>query len=165
MIGVDPGLADLGWGIVASERGRHSHLAHGVVRTKATDPPAQRLLQLFEALQALIGQFHPTAAGIETLFFNKNITSALPVAQARGVALLAFAQAGLTVGEYSPPQIKSSLVGVGTADKHQVQEMVKILLNLKDLPKPDHAADALAAAICHLHRAPFGALIPGLTAP
>lgn len=162
VLGVDPGLADLGWGVIESNKGQHRHLAHGVLKTKADAAPGARLLLLYDGLIKILQEFKPAQAGIESLFFTKNITSALPVAQARGIALLAFAQNGITVGEYSPPQIKQSLVGIGNADKAQVQEMVRILLKLPQIPKPDHAADALAAAVCHVHRAGFSQILAGI---
>lgn len=151
ILGIDPGLADLGWGVIESSRGRHRHLGHGVIQTSAREIPEQRLLKIFEGIQALIRQFQVTCAGLETLFFVKNITSALPVAEARGVVRLALALAGIPIGEYNPTAIKNALVGVGRAEKAQVQEMVRLLLGLDQIPEPNHAADALAAAICHSH--------------
>jgi crossover junction endodeoxyribonuclease RuvC len=108
-------------------------------------------LRIYDQISALVGRYAPAEAGIENLYFAKNITSALPVAQARGVALLVFAQKSLTVGSYPPQAIKQAVVGHGRAEKKQVQELVRILLGLEAVPSPDHAADALAAAICHAH--------------
>ncbi|MEI8092963.1 MAG: crossover junction endodeoxyribonuclease RuvC [Spirochaetales bacterium] len=158
VLGIDPGLASLGWGVISVDGGRSTHVAHGVLTTAAGQPQEARLLYLYNEVQKLIVQFCPEQAGIENLYFVKNISSGLPVAEVRGVVLLAFAQAGLAVGQYNPTQIKLALVGVGQADKRQVQEMVKLLLKLPEIPKPDHAADALAAAICHVNQGPPGGL-------
>ena len=152
VLGVDPGLASLGWGVVRSERGRLSHVAHGVLTTKAGTPAEERLKYLYDEIQGLVELYSPEQAAIEKLYFMKNVSSALPVAEVRGVLLLAFAQAQLVVGQYDPTQIKSAVVGVGKAEKHQVQEMIRFLLSLPEIPRPDHAADALAVAVCHLHR-------------
>lgn len=154
VLGIDPGLASLGWGVVSSRGGRHYHIAHGVIKTASGVPQELRLLQIFNEVCALLQEHRPDQGAMENLFFVKNITSGLPVAEVRGVVQLAFAQNQLPLGQYNPTQIKLALVGVGQADKNQVQEMVKLLLKLPDLPKPDHAADALAAAICHLHQGP-----------
>jgi crossover junction endodeoxyribonuclease RuvC len=111
----------------------------------------ERLARIYDRLAALIREYSPDEAGIEDIFFTKNITSAIPVAQARGAALLLFCRRALPVGDYPPPVIKQAVVGYGRADKKQVQELVRFLLGLKEIPRPDHAADALAAAICHAH--------------
>ena len=158
VLGIDPGLASLGWGVISAAGGRYTHVAHGVLSTKAGQPQEARLLFLYNEVQRLIAEHHPDQAGMENLYFVKNITSGLPVAEVRGVVQLAFAQAGLIIGQYNPTQIKLALVGVGQADKRQVQEMVKLLLKLPEIPKPDHAADALAAAICHVNQGPKGVL-------
>jgi crossover junction endodeoxyribonuclease RuvC len=152
ILGIDPGLASLGWGIVQSESGRLSHIAHGVFTTEAKSLPEARLLFLYTEITRLIDIYHPDQAAVEKLYFMKNVTSGLPVAEVRGVILLAIAQARLLLGQYDPTQIKSSVVGAGHADKAQVQEMVRLLLGLAAIPKPDHAADALAVAVCHVHR-------------
>jgi len=156
VLGIDPGLASLGWGVISSRGGRTTHLAHGVLTTKAGQPQEARLLYLYSEVQKLIQEHKPEQASMENLYFVKNISSGLPVAEVRGVVLLAFAQAGLAIGQYNPTQIKLALVGVGQAEKRQVQEMVKLLLGLPGIPKPDHAADALAAAICHVNQGPPG---------
>ena len=155
ILGLDPGLSDLGYGLVRKSGNSLRHLAHGSIRTKADQPLELRLQTIFVELQALIQTWSPQIAGIESLFFTKNISSALPVAHARGVIMLCCAMAGLSVREFSPPQIKQAVVGSGRADKHQVQEMVKLILGLSEIPKPDHAADALAAAICLAHMSPL----------
>jgi crossover junction endodeoxyribonuclease RuvC len=151
ILGVDPGLAHTGYGIIDYSLSRLFHVAHGVISTPPEMETGRRLLCIYARLAALIEEYAPAEAGIENLYFAKNITSALPVAQARGVAFLLFAQKSLTVGDYSPTVIKRAIVGSGRADKTQVQELVKLLLGLKELPRPDDAADALAAAICHAH--------------
>ena len=151
VLGIDPGLASTGWGVVDSDGTRHKHVDHGTVKTGSKEAPELRLLALHRELTELIRAFKPEGLGIETLFFTKNISSALPVAQARGVALLSAAEQGLTVMEFSPMTIKQSVVGTGGADKAQIQEMVRLLLGLNENPKPDHAADALAAAITFIH--------------
>jgi len=152
VLGIDPGLAALGWGVVSSNAGRHTHRAHGVIKTSPGGAPELRLLEIYDSICALLDEYKPEFGAIENLFFVKNITSGLPVAEVRGVVQLAFAQRGLPLGQYNPTQIKLALVGVGHAEKHQVQEMVKLLLGLSEVPKPDHAADALAAAVCHIHQ-------------
>ena len=151
VLGIDPGLARTGWGVVESTGTRHKHVNHGSISTDSQLSMEIRLLELHRSLVALIEEYKPSAMGIETLFFTKNVSSAIPVAQARGVALLSAAQAGLAVGEFSPVTIKQSVVGSGSADKNQVQQMVRLLLGLEDIPRPDHAADALAAAITYIH--------------
>ena len=157
ILGLDPGLADLGWGMVLVEGSMIRHLGHGAIHTKANQSVELRLHQIHLELSAVIAEWKPQAASIEALFFAKNVSSALPVAQARGVILLSCAMAGLPVAEYTPSQIKQAVVGSGRAEKLQVQEMVRLILGLPAIPKPDHAADALAAAICHSHFAAFGA--------
>lgn len=153
IMGIDPGLADVGYGVIAwDERARTAgHVAHGVIRTPASDPPARRLQTIYAELRALIAEHRPDAVAVEQLFFARNVKTAMAVAQARGVAILATAESGAPLAEYSPPQIKLALTGQGRAGKRQVQLMVRALLNLKEIPRPDHAADALATALTHLH--------------
>jgi crossover junction endodeoxyribonuclease RuvC len=151
ILGVDPGLAQTGYGIIDSGGSRLVHVTHGVISTPADMETGERLLRIYDRLAALIKEYGPDEAGIENLFFTKNITSAIPVAQARGAALLLFSRKALAVGDYPPLVIKQAIVGYGRADKKQVQEFVRLLLGLKEIPRPDHAADALAAAICHAH--------------
>lgn len=151
VLGIDPGLAQTGWGVIDSDGARHRHIGHGTVKTSSSEEPGQRLLELYNELTSIITSYKPVGMGIETLYFVKNITSAMPVAQARGVVILTAAQAGITIGEFSPVTIKQSVVGAGGADKAQVQEMVRLLLGLSEIPKPDHAADALAAAVTFVH--------------
>jgi crossover junction endodeoxyribonuclease RuvC len=154
-IGIDPGTAILGWGILDEERGSLQSVASGVLRTPSDQQPAQRLLLLHEGLNELIQTYRPHAAAIEELFFSRNVTTALAVGQARGVVLLCMAQAGVPIYEYKPLTVKQTVAGYGGADKRQMQEMVRLTLNLKHIPKPDDAADALAIAICHAYRAPM----------
>jgi len=150
-LGIDPGFAHIGWGVVDYIGARHRHVEHGSISSDRNELPAGRLLALYNELNAIIDRLRPIALGIETLYFLKNISSAMAVAQARGVILLAAAERGMAVGEFSPLVIKQSVVGSGKAQKTQVQEMVKILLGLSNIPRPDHAADALAAAITFIH--------------
>jgi crossover junction endodeoxyribonuclease RuvC len=150
-LGIDPGLAHTGVGIVQSQGQSIRHLHHSVIETKAGSPQALRLLAIKEALEDLLGEFSPQAASVETLYFAKNVGSALPVSEARGAVLLTLADLGIPVFEYTPLVIKQTVVGVGRAEKAQVQEMVRLILGLQEVPRPDHAADALAAAIC-LHQ-------------
>lgn len=147
-MGIDPGLANTGWGLVLQQGPRLSCLAYGCVTTPSSMELSQRLAKIHEQIGAVIGRYAPTCVGIETVWFGQNITAAFATGQARGAALVACAQAGLQVGEFSPKQIKLAVVGEGGAEKEQVQYMVKQLLGLEAVPKPDHASDALAAAIC-----------------
>lgn len=148
ILGIDPGLANTGWGLVLQQGPRLSCLAYGCVTTPSSMELSQRLAKIHEQIGAVIGRYAPTCVGIETVWFGQNITAAFATGQARGAALVACAQAGLQVGEFSPKQIKLAVVGEGGAEKEQVQYMVKQLLGLEAVPKPDHASDALAAAIC-----------------
>ena len=149
ILGIDPGLANTGWGIVHQVGPRLTCLAYGCVSTPTSMPLANRLAKIHEQIVAVAARYQPTCVGIETVWFGQNITAAFATGQARGAALVACANAGLDVGEFSPKQIKLAVVGTGAADKGQVQYMVKQLLSLDAVPKPDHAADALAAAICY----------------
>lgn len=151
IIGIDPGLANAGWGIVDVNGNRISYIAHGSIKTESGLPTPLRLKKLFTEIQQIIGEYKPIDGAMETLYFAKNVKSALPVAEARGVLTLGLVMSGLNVGDYTPLQIKQAVVGNGRADKNQVQQMVKLLLGLDKIAKPDHAADALAAAICHVH--------------
>lgn len=151
VLGIDPGTATTGFGVVAFEGGRLLSLKHGVLRTPPGRPLEERLRSIFEGVSDLIRAARPDCLAVEELFFNKNVRSALAVGQARGVVLLAAALAGLSVSEYTPLQVKQAVVGYGRAEKQQIQQMVKVLLRLDAVPKPDDAADALAIAICHLH--------------
>lgn len=151
ILGIDPGLASVGYGLI--EQGprdrRPRHIEHGVIETSAGLPLALRLDAIHRRLRELIREHEPTHAAVEEIFFSRNVKTAVAVAQARGVAIQA--AVGLELAEFSPPRIKLALVGHGRADKNQVQQMVRAVLNLPEIPRPDHAADALAAALCHLH--------------
>lgn len=156
VLGVDPGTAITGYGVVAEEEnGDFSLLACGVIRTEAHVAMHLRLLELFRDLQALIEEFRPDEMAVEKLFFGRNVTTAISVGQARGSILLAAALAGLDVIEYTPAEVKQAISGYGNADKEQVQEMVRQLLGLKEAPQPDDAADGVAIAICHLQAARY----------
>jgi crossover junction endodeoxyribonuclease RuvC len=154
VIGIDPGLAATGWGVVRFDGSRFIHVGHGVVKTDPGTPLSHRLLTIHSELRKVLSAHSPSEAGVEDLFFAKNVGSAMQVAQARGVALLALAQSGIEVGTYSPQQVKQAVIGRGKAAKDQVQRLVAVVLGLEEIPGPDHAADALAVAICHTNRFP-----------
>lgn len=148
ILGIDPGIADTGYGLIKLNANKNVVcLAYGSVKTAAKLPLADRLEILFRELDKIIKKYKPAAAAIEQLFFNKNTKTALIVGQARGVALLALRQNNLLIREFTPSQVKQAVSAYGAADKKQVQKMVKLLLNLKEIPQPDDAADALALAI------------------
>ncbi len=149
ILGIDPGFAATGWGIVDASGTRFNHISHGYIKTLPSDDIGFRLDFIFRNIIDIIDEYHPVCAGIEEIFFARNKISALPVAQAKGVILLALEQSGINTVAYTPLQIKQALTGNGRADKNQVQDMVKLLLGLKETIKPDHSADALAAAICY----------------
>lgn len=150
ILGIDPGLAHTGWGIVRQSGPRMACQAYGCVTTTTATPLAERLAKIHEQISAVIERYRPTCLGIETIWFGQNVTAAFATGQARGAALVACAQAGIQVGEFTPKQIKLAVVGEGGAEKEQVQYMVKQLLELNEVPRPDHASDALAAAICYV---------------
>jgi len=153
VIGIDPGTATTGYGLVR-EREADSALdcvAYGVIVTPAGQALPKRLQTIYRELRGIIDLYRPDTGAVEKLFFQKNVTTAMSVGQGRGVAMLALAEGGLEVGEYSPREVKLAVAGYGNADKRQMQEMVRVLLELDSVPKPDDAADALAVAICHLH--------------
>ena len=151
ILGIDPGYAILGYGIVEMKGNHFTSCDFGAVTTDSKADMPDRLKHIYNMLMGIISEFEPEAASVEELFFNTNSKTALLVGQARGVAMLACANSGLAIYEYTPLQIKQALVGYGRAEKGQVQAMVKTILNLDKIPKPDDAADALAAAICHGH--------------
>jgi crossover junction endodeoxyribonuclease RuvC len=159
VLGLDPGLATTGWGVVEQESGQLSLVDFGVIITAPGQPLASRLQTLYRELTSLVSHQQPDLAAVEELFFSRNARTALIVGQARGVALLGLANAGLSVCEYTPLQIKQAVVGYGQATKHQVQQMVRMLLTLPEVPRPDDAADAIAVAICYLHGARFEELV------
>ena len=149
ILGIDPGLAHTGWGIVETRGSLCRARAYGCVTTKASTPLPQRLGTIFDELTLAIEKYGPTQLAIEKIFFGENTRSAMATAQARAAALVAGAHAGVEVGEYTPMQIKQAVVGTGSADKRQVIYMVRNVLELDHDPRPDHCADALAAAVCH----------------
>jgi crossover junction endodeoxyribonuclease RuvC len=160
VIGIDPGTALTGYGLVQRKSDTTLELVDfGVIRTASHQPMSRRLVKLHTELGSLLERYKPDEAAVERLFFQKNVKTALSVGQARGVVLLALATAGLVVEEYSPQDIKLAVTGYGAADKGQMQRMVKMLLTMDDVPKPDDAADALAVAICHAHSAALQARI------
>lgn len=148
IIGIDPGLSDTGWGIIKYKDRKFTYIAHGCIKTKANDSLPDRLLQIYNVVASLIDEYKADKMAIEALYFNKNISSAIPVSHARGVVLLAFAQKNIECFSYTPSTIKQAVAGSGSATKEAVQQMVKVLLALKEIPKPNHAADALAVAMC-----------------
>ncbi len=153
-LGLDPGTATTGYGLVCLEPdGSLLAVKYGVITTPKNTPAPERLVILYEQMQDLLREHKPKAAAVEKLFFQRNVSTALAVGQARGVMLLSLAQAGLGVSEYTPNEIKQAVAGYGSAGKRQMQEMVRVLLALDDIPRPDDAADALAVAITHLHSA------------
>ncbi len=158
-IGIDPGTAITGYGLVREEQdGSLSVVDYGVIETSADEKMPERLVQLYHNLKGIIDLHSPQSGAVEKLFFARNVRTALTVGQARGIALLALAESGVTIAEYSPNEVKQAVAGFGGADKKQVQKMVQALLELDQIPQPDDAADALAVAICHLHSARMRAL-------
>lgn len=151
VLGFDPGTATTGYGVVEAHGSKLIHIAHGTIVTAADLPFGARLKKILLEAQRLLEIHDPDAVAIEKLFFSRNVTTALNVAQARGVLAVAVELSGKPIGEFSPLEVKNAVVGYGKADKRQVQEMVKILLGLDKIPRPDDAADALAIAICQLH--------------
>ena len=149
ILGVDPGIATIGFGVIEARRGQNILKQYGVITTPAGLPLANRLLQISEDMDALIRQFQPDEMAVEELFFTKNITTGIAVAHGRGVILLSAQKLGLPIFEYTPMQVKQAVAGYGGADKRQVMLMTQRLLNMKEIPRPDDAADALAIAICH----------------
>jgi crossover junction endodeoxyribonuclease RuvC len=149
IMGIDPGFAITGYGIVKYEGNRFASIDYGAVTTDSSMELPKRMLLLYNGLTDIIKEFRPEAIAIEELFFNKNTKTALNVGHGRGVAVLAAAQSGIDVFEYTPLQVKQAVVGYGRAEKAQVQQMIKVILNLSEIPKPDDVADALAVAVCH----------------
>jgi len=158
ILGIDPGTATTGYGLVEIKAHRLSYVGHGTIQTAARYIFPDRLLMIYGQINQLIKKYDPTLLAVEQLFFAKNVKTALTVAQARGVVLLAGAGAGLIIEEYTPLQVKQTLTGYGRAQKDQIQKMVKAMLGLKEIPRPDDAADALAIAITAVHHHPLTAL-------
>ena len=155
ILGIDPGLASTGWGVIESSRGKLKYIAHGCIETSADISRGQRLVIIHKSFLKILKTFKPEKAAMENLYFGRNISSAMAVAEARGVLLMTLCSKDLPVQELTPNAIKQAVVGVSKADKKQIQEMVKLILGLDEIPRPDHAADALGAAIC----AAFGAMV------
>ena len=149
ILGIDPGVATIGFGIIRAERGKNTLIQYGVITTPPGIPLSERLVQIYNDMEQLIDTFKPDEMAVEELFFSKNITTGIAVAHGRGVILLAAEKLGVPVFEYTPMQVKQSVVGYGKAEKKQVMLMTQRLLNMKEIPRPDDAADALALAICH----------------
>ena len=160
VLGIDPGLANTGVGVIDFCNGRYRMVSYGCITTDSEEPHGHRLLTIYNRLCAVIDEFRPDEAGMETLYFAKNAKSAMGVSEARGVVTLCLAQHNIMLGEYTPNQIKQAVTGTTTADKKLVERYVKLLLGLETEPKPDHAADALAGAITHIH---FSSVLPTLT--
>lgn len=151
ILGIDPGYAIIGWGVLDYEKNKFSVVEYGAITTPAGMPFPQRIELIYDEIGAILARLKPEALSMEKLFFTTNKTTGIDVAQARGVLLLAAQQAGLTIHEYNPIQVKQGVVGYGKAEKKQVMEMTRVLLNLPEIPKPDDTADALALAITHAH--------------
>lgn len=161
-LGIDPGTAIVGYAVVMAKGNTLQMLVCDVITTSAKAPFAQRLQHIYEGLSSIIATYKPNEAAMEELFFAKNARTAMTVGQARGVAMLALANGGLSVAEYTPKQVKQAVTGYGDAKKDQVGEMVRILLKLSKVPRPDDAADAAAVAICHLNTLPYAKSLSGL---
>ncbi|GJM75091.1 crossover junction endodeoxyribonuclease RuvC [Paenibacillus macerans] len=151
ILGIDPGIAIVGFGFIDKQGSKLTPVQYGCIQTEAHTPEEERLLHVYEGMVQLIEKYKPDAVALEKLFFNRNVTTAMSVGQARGVLVLAAVQKGLPVAEYTPMQVKQAIVGYGKAEKRQVQEMTRMFLKLQAIPKPDDVADALAVAICHAH--------------
>jgi crossover junction endodeoxyribonuclease RuvC len=157
VLGIDPGTASTGYGVVRDlEDGSMESVTYGVIHTPAGEPAHHRLSLLYHKMNEILLLYQPEACAVEKLFFQRNISTAIAVGQARGVLMLAISEAGLQMGEYTPNEVKQAVVGYGSAGKRQVQEMVRVLLALPEIPKPDDAADALAIAITHLNTQRYG---------
>jgi crossover junction endodeoxyribonuclease RuvC len=155
-LGIDPGTAIVGYGLVRElDDGSLQAVHYGVIRTPANTPMPERLATIYDEMTTLISTYKPDSAGIEELFFGKNATTGITVAQGRGVILLALQKGRVPISEYKPNMVKQSVTGYGGADKTQMQEMVRVMLGLESIPKPDDAADGLAIAITHIHMAPY----------
>ncbi|MCD6286277.1 MAG: crossover junction endodeoxyribonuclease RuvC [Anaerolineae bacterium] len=159
VLGIDPGTATTGYAVVEETVGDLHMITLGVITTPAKTPLPSRLQTIHNELREIVAQYEPEAAAVEELFFSRNARTAMSVGHARGVILLALADSNLPIAEYTPMQIKQAVTGYGNANKHQVQEMVRMLLALSETPKPDDAADAAAVAICYLHRAKLDSLL------
>jgi crossover junction endodeoxyribonuclease RuvC len=164
VLGIDPGLANTGYGVVARRGGRLLALDGGVITTRAGLAPERRLAEIHAAVEALLDEHEPDAMALEELYFGQNVRTAFAVGQARGVVVLAAGQHGVPCSGYTPQQVKGAVCGSGRAQKDQVARMVKTLLGLTEEPRPEHAADALAVAVCHANCAPLAAALAGASA-
>lgn len=153
IIGIDPGSETLGWGLIEGESQKYALVEFGTIKSSPKEAFSKRLLKIADGVEKLIAEYQPDALSIEEAFYAVNVKVALKLGQVRGAVLVVAERAGLEIGEYAPRLIKQTVVGYGNAEKHQVQEMVRLLLKLKKIPEPHDAADALAAAICHFHHA------------
>lgn len=153
ILGLDPGYAIVGYGVIEYKANKFTVIDYGAITTSKEDELNDRLLKIYNELCMIMDKYHPNALSIEQLFFNTNATTAIGVAEARGICILAAKQRGMDVAEYTPLQVKQAVTGYGKAIKQQVQEMTRMLLNLRTVPKPDDTADALAVGICHAHSA------------
>ncbi|MFA4877458.1 MAG: crossover junction endodeoxyribonuclease RuvC [Methanoregula sp.] len=151
VIGIDPGLARLGYGVIEATKNGPRPICYGCIETTGDTRASERLLKIYTEIQALFERYPPSHISIEKLFFSKNITSAMGVSEVRGIVLLAAEQRGIPITEYTPNQVKQAITGSGRADKRQMQEMITRLLHLDEIPRPDDAADALSIALCHIH--------------
>jgi crossover junction endodeoxyribonuclease RuvC len=165
ILGIDPGLASTGYGVIRCSGSRFRCIAYGTVRTSPRDGMGERLVQIHQGIMDIITTYEPEEAGIETVYFSKNSKSAIPVAQARGVVLYTLESRGVPFAEYTPLELKQAVVGNGRAEKAQVQQVLKMIFNLVELPRPDHASDALAAAFCHANFSGFRSHLPGAGSP
>jgi crossover junction endodeoxyribonuclease RuvC len=161
VLGIDPGLANTGYGVVRSTAGRLVALDGGVIETRAESPQERRLAEIHAAIDALLAEHEPDAVALEELYFGQNVKTAFAVGHGRGAAMLAAGQRGIECMSYTPQQVKAAVCGNGRADKNQVARMVQALLALPQAPTPDHASDALAVAMCHANRAPLSAALAG----
>ncbi|HMN19613.1 MAG TPA: crossover junction endodeoxyribonuclease RuvC [Candidatus Moranbacteria bacterium] len=151
VLGIDPGTAIVGWAVLEEDAGKVKALAYGHISTSPQNTPAERLREIADDLRSIVAKYEPQEASVEKLFFFRNVTTAMPVSQARGVILLTLEEFRVNIYEYTPMQVKQALTGYGKAEKRQIQAMVKGILKLKDIPKPDDTADAIAIALCHLN--------------
>ncbi len=151
VVGIDPGIARVGYGVLDKTDRHLVSLTYGCIETKSSLSQSQRLREIYERISVILDEYHPGCVAVEQLFFSRNTTSAMQVSEARGVLLLAAIQRDIVIAEYTPNQIKQAVTGSGRADKHQVQEMMRRLLRLQEIPRPDDAADGLAVALCHMN--------------
>jgi crossover junction endodeoxyribonuclease RuvC len=159
VLGIDPGSETTGWGVVEGDARRYQAVGFGTVKASPRERFAARLLKISDGIEELLARFQPDVCAVEEMFFAANVKTALKLGQARGVILVAAERAGVEIAEYAPRLVKQTVVGYGAAEKHQVQEMVRVLLSLKSAPQPHDASDALALAICHFHHAGLAARV------